>query len=137
MLRSQNSLEATMTEIIEGPITATDRVYAFDKIRQVYPSAPSLVPRARARLAAPASSDGVVAGDRRVHAGARRRADPVRRAVGSSVRDAVDELKTRLRRRPAASAPRVQPAPRELRSAGRSRTVRQPHLGLRTDRNVL
>jgi ribosome-associated translation inhibitor RaiA len=99
MRTSQTSSNATMTEIIEGPITATDRVYAFDKIRQVYPRAPSPVRRARARLTArpqpsgscPATAectlvleDGLI-----VSAG----------AIGSSVRDAVDELMTRLRRR--------------------------------------
>jgi len=104
MRTSQASLEATVTEIIEGPITATDLVYAFDKIRQVYPSAPSAVRRARARLTAqphpngswPATAectlvldDGLI-----VSAG----------AIGSSVRDAVDEITTRLRRRLAAPA---------------------------------
>jgi hypothetical protein len=88
-----------MTEVIEGPITATDRVYAFDKIRQVYPRAPSAVRRARARLAAqphatgswPATAectlvleDGLI-----VSAG----------AIGRSVREAVDELTARLGRR--------------------------------------
>jgi len=107
MSTSPTSLEATTTEIIEGPITATDRVYAFDKIRQVYPRAPSVVRRARARLTAqphptgsrPATAectlvleDGLI-----VSAG----------AVGGSVRDAVDELTTRLRRRLAAPTPSV------------------------------
>jgi hypothetical protein len=102
MSRSQASLESTVTEIIEGPIAATDRVYAFDKIRQVYPRAPSAVRRARARLSAqphptgswPATAectlvleDGLI-----VSAG----------AIGGSVRDAVDELTTRLWRRLAA-----------------------------------
>jgi ribosome-associated translation inhibitor RaiA len=110
MSRSQASLESTVTEIIEGPIAATDRVYAFDKIRQVYPRAPSAVRRARARLSAqphptgswPATAectlvleDGVI-----VSAG----------AIGSSVRDAIDELTTRLRRRLAAPAPSVRHA---------------------------
>jgi hypothetical protein len=96
------SLEATMTEIIEGPVTATDRVYAFDKIRELYPTAPSAVRRARARLTKqphprgtwPATAectlvleDGLI-----VCAG----------AIGTGVRDAVDELTTRLRRRLAA-----------------------------------
>src|SRR5262249_13161791 len=102
MSTPQTSLEATTTEIIEGPIAATDRVYAFDKIRQVYPRAPSAVRRARARLAArphptgsrPATAectlvleDGLI-----VSAG----------ALGCRVRDAVDELTTRLRQRLAA-----------------------------------
>jgi hypothetical protein len=125
MRTSQTSLEATTTEIIEGPITATDRVYAFDKIRELYPRAPSAVRRARARLTArphptassPATAectlvleDGLI-----VSAG----------AIGSSVRDAVDELTTRLRRRLAAPAPSVRNPHNVLRPAGRSRTARQ------------
>jgi hypothetical protein len=117
MRTSQTSLEATMTEIIEGPITATDRVYAFDKIRELYPRALSPVRRARARLTArphPTGSwpvtaectlvleDGLI-----VSAG----------AIGSSVRDAVDELATRLRRRLAAPAPSVRHAHRALRQS--------------------
>jgi ribosome-associated translation inhibitor RaiA len=106
MRTSKTSSKATMTEIIEGPITAADRVYAFDKIREVYPRAPSPVRRARARLTArpqpsgssPATAectlvleDGLI-----VSAG----------AIGSSVRDAVDELITRMRRRLAAPSAR-------------------------------
>jgi TMEM175 potassium channel family protein len=124
MRTSQTSLEATMTEIIEGPITATDRVYAFDKIRALCPRALSPVRRARARLTArphPTGSwpvtaectlvleDGMI-----VSAG----------AIGSSVRDAVDELTTRLRRRLAAPAPSVRHAHGGLRLADRIRTVR-------------
>jgi hypothetical protein len=88
-----------VTEIIEGPITAADRVYAFDKIRGICRGAPHAVRRARARLTAqphptgswPATAectllleDGLI-----VCAG----------VVGWSVRDAVDALTTRLRRR--------------------------------------
>jgi hypothetical protein len=120
MRTSQTSLEATMTEIIEGPITATDRVYAFDKIRELYPRALSPVRRARARLTArphPTGSspvtaectlvleDGLI-----VSAG----------AIGSSVRDAVDELATRLRRRLAVPAPSVRHAHRALRQSRRA-----------------
>jgi hypothetical protein len=120
MRRSQDSLEATMTGIIEGPITATDRVYAFDEIRRVYPRAPSAVRRARARLttrphptgSVPATAectlvleDGLI-----ISVG----------AVGSNVRDAVDELTTRLRRRlttPAPSTPFPRTGRRPLFSA--------------------
>ena len=92
-------VDTTVTEIIEGPITAADRVYAFDKIRGVCRGAPRTVRRARARLTArphptgswPATAectllleDGLI-----VCAG----------VVGTSVRDAVDALTTRLRRR--------------------------------------
>jgi hypothetical protein len=136
MRTSQTSSNATMTEIMDGPITATDRVYAFDKIRQVYPRAPSPVRRARARFTAhphPTGSwfataectlvleDGLI-----VSAG----------AIGSSVRDAVDELMTRMRRRLAA-APTVRHTHGTLRLADRSRTARRSHLGLRTDRRAL
>jgi hypothetical protein len=121
MTTSQTSLEATMTEIIEGPITATDRVYAFDKIRELYARAPSAVRRARARLTAqphptgswPATAectlvleDGLI-----VSAG----------AIGSSVRDAVDELTTRLRRRLAAPASSARNARSGRRLADRIR----------------
>lgn len=99
MRTSQPPLEATLTEIIEGPITAVDRVYAFDRIRAICRGAPRAVQRARARLTAqphptgswPATAectllleDGLI-----VCAG----------VVGNSVRDAVDALTVRLRRR--------------------------------------
>jgi hypothetical protein len=99
MRTSQLPVEATVTEIIEGPITAVDRVYAFDTIRGVCRGAPRAVRRARARLTAqphptgswPAMAectllleDGLI-----VCAG----------VVGNSVRDAVDALAERLRRR--------------------------------------
>jgi hypothetical protein len=96
-----------MTEIIEGPIAATDRVYAFDKIRGLYPRALSPVRRARARLTSrppptaswPATAECtlVLENGLIVSAG----------AIGTSVRDAVDELATRLRRRLAAPAASV------------------------------
>jgi ribosome-associated translation inhibitor RaiA len=118
-----------MTEIIEGPITATDRVYAFDKIRQVYPRAPSPVRRARARLTAQPHPSGswpataectlVLENGLIVSAG----------AIGSSVRDAVDELMTRMRRRLAAP-PSVRHTHGALRPADRIRTARRSPLGL-------
>jgi hypothetical protein len=124
MRTSQTSLEATMTGIIEGAIMTTDRVYAFDKIRELYPRALSPVRCARARLTArphrtgswPVTAectlvleDGLI-----VSSG----------TIGSSVRDAVDELTTRLRRRLAAPAPSVRHAHGGLRLADRIRTVR-------------
>jgi hypothetical protein len=99
MPASSLPIETTMNEIIEGPITAADRVYAFDKIRALCRVAPRAVQRARARLTAqphptgswPATAectllleDGLI-----VCAG----------VVGSSVRDAVDALTVRLGRR--------------------------------------
>jgi hypothetical protein len=99
MRTPSHPIETTVTEIIEGPITAADRVYAFDRIRDVCRRAPRAVWRARARLTAqphptgswPATAectllleDGLI-----VCAG----------VVGSNVRDAVDALALRLRRR--------------------------------------
>jgi hypothetical protein len=92
-------VEATLTGILEGPIAAVDRVYAFDKIRSVCRRAPRAVRRAQARLTVqprskgswPATAectllleDGLI-----VCAG----------VVGNGVRDAVDTLAARLRRR--------------------------------------
>jgi hypothetical protein len=124
MPTSQTSLEATMTEIIEGPVTATDRVYAFDKIRELYPRAPSAVRRARARLTkqphptgswpATAECTLVLEDGQIVSAG----------AIGTSVRDAVDELTTRLRRRLAAPAPNARNAHSGRRLGDRRRTAR-------------
>jgi ribosome-associated translation inhibitor RaiA len=123
MPTTQTSLEATMTEIIEGPISATDRVYAFDKIRELYPRALPPVRRARARLTArphptaswPATAECtlVLEDGRMVSAW----------AIGTSVRDAVDELTTRLRRRLAGPAPSARHAHSGLRRADRIRAV--------------
>jgi hypothetical protein len=99
MRTSHLPAEATVTEIIEGPIAAVDRVYAFDKIRGICRRAPVAVRRARSRLTVqphpsgswPASAectlmleDGLI-----VCAG----------VVGNSVRGAIDALTVRLRRR--------------------------------------
>ncbi len=92
-------LEATMTEIIEGPIAAVDRVYAFDEIRRICETAPRPVERVRARLSAEPDSTGnypataecwlLLEGQLIICAGT---------AAGSMHR-AVDGLMTRLRRR--------------------------------------
>jgi hypothetical protein len=88
-----------MTEIIDGPITAADRVYAFDKIRAVCRRAPRAVRRARARLTVQPQTSGswpataectlVLEDGLIVCAG----------VVGTSMRDAVDDLVARLHRR--------------------------------------
>jgi hypothetical protein len=137
MPTSQTSLEATMTEIIEGPITATDRVYAFDKIRELYPTAPSAVRRARTRLTTrphptaswPATAECtlVLEDGRLVSAG----------AIGTSVRDAVDELTRRLRRRLAAPAPSARHSHSGLTLADRRRAARRSQVGLPVDRREL
>ncbi|HEY4398282.1 MAG TPA: hypothetical protein VGO28_11480 [Acidimicrobiia bacterium] len=47
----------TVTEIIEGPVTSIDRVYAFDRVRELCRAAPRAVHRARTRLTLPPQSD--------------------------------------------------------------------------------
>jgi ribosome-associated translation inhibitor RaiA len=42
----------TLTEIIDGPVAATDRVYAFDRVRDLCRTAPRAVRRVRTRLTA-------------------------------------------------------------------------------------
>jgi ribosome-associated translation inhibitor RaiA len=92
-------LEATMTEIIEGPIAAVDRVYAFDEIRRICETAPRRVERVRARLSAEPDSTGnspataecwlLLDGGLIICAG----------TAAGSMRRALDGLMTRLRRR--------------------------------------
>jgi hypothetical protein len=91
--------DVTMTEIIEGPIASLERVYAFERIRAICREAPRAVQRARARLTAephptgdsPATAECwlLLDGGLIVCAG----------VAASSVRDAVDGLTARLRRR--------------------------------------
>ena len=91
--------QVTMTEIIDGSIASVDRVYAFERIRAVCREAPRAVERARARLTAqphptgdsPATAECwlLLDGGLIVCAG----------MAASSVRDAVDGLMARLRRR--------------------------------------
>lgn len=98
MEASHTPSEFTMTEIIDGPIASVDRVYAFDRIRDICRDAPR-VGRARARLTAqphpagelPATAECwlLLDGGLIVCAG----------VAASSVRDAVDGLMARLRRR--------------------------------------
>jgi hypothetical protein len=88
-----------MTEIIDGPIAALDRVYAFERIRAICREAPRAVERARARLTAQPDPTGdspaaaecwlLLEGGLIVCAG----------VTASSLRDAVDGLMVRLRRR--------------------------------------
>jgi hypothetical protein len=99
MATSHTRDEPAVTEIIEGPISAVDRVYAFDRIRGICRKAPRTVRRARARLTAhhhPSGESAATAecwllleGGLIVCAG----------VVGSSVRDAVDAVTARLERR--------------------------------------
>jgi hypothetical protein len=43
----------TVTEIIDGPVASIDRVYAFDRIRELCRATPRAVRRARIRLTSP------------------------------------------------------------------------------------
>jgi hypothetical protein len=43
----------TVTEIIDGPVASIDRVYAFDRIRDLCRATPRVVRRARTRLTSP------------------------------------------------------------------------------------
>jgi hypothetical protein len=89
----------TVTEIIEGPVAAVDRVYAFDRVRDACRSAPRTVRRARARLFTqphptgrwPSIAEGtlILDGGVVVCAG----------VAAGTLREAIDLLTARLRRR--------------------------------------
>jgi hypothetical protein len=89
----------TVTEIIDGPIAPLDRVYAFDRVRDACRTSPRPVRRAHLRLVAqprrsgrrPAVAEGtlVLDGGVVVCAG----------VVAATVREAVDDLVARIRRR--------------------------------------
>ena len=53
---SDTELRPTVTEIIEGPVASVDRVYAFDRLRDMCRAAPRAVRRVRTRLTAPPQS---------------------------------------------------------------------------------
>ena len=53
---NDTELRPTVTEIIEGPIASVDRVYAFDRLRDMCRAAPRSVRRVRTRLTAPPES---------------------------------------------------------------------------------
>ena len=44
----------THTEVIDGPVTALERVYAFEQVRNLCRTAPRAIRRARTRLEVPA-----------------------------------------------------------------------------------
>jgi hypothetical protein len=46
----------TLTEVIDGPVSALERVYAFEQVRDLCRTAPRAVRRARTRLEAPADA---------------------------------------------------------------------------------
>jgi ribosome-associated translation inhibitor RaiA len=90
---------ATVTEIIDGPVASVDRVYAFDRLRDISRAAPRTVRRARTRLTAPlesapgwhAAAEGtlLLEGDLIVCAG----------VTATTMREAIDLLMVRLRYR--------------------------------------
>jgi hypothetical protein len=53
---NDTELRPTVTEIIEGPVAPVDRVYAFDRLRDMCRAAPRAVRRVRTRLTAPLES---------------------------------------------------------------------------------
>ena len=88
----------TLTEIIDGPVASIDRVYAFDRIRDLCRATPRAVRRARTRLTSPeptpdwqAAAEGTLLldGDLIVCAG----------VTGATMREAIDLLMERLRHR--------------------------------------
>jgi hypothetical protein len=89
----------TVTEIIDGPVASIDRVYAFDRIRDLCRATPRAVRRARTRLTSPpeptpdwrAAAEGTLLldGDLIVCAG----------VTGATMREAIDLLMERLRYR--------------------------------------
>ena len=100
--RTMHDLQASpivLTEIIDGPVELTERIYAFDELRKLCNSSPEPVVRADARLfsepttypgpAAIAECRAVVNGDTIVVVG----------AVGNTMRQAIDQLIGRLRQR--------------------------------------
>jgi hypothetical protein len=101
----------TLTEIIDGPVAAIDRVYGFDRIRDLCRTAPRTVRRARTRLTAhphpagdrPAIAEGMLVLEGAVLVGAA--------VTAPTMREAIDLLIARLRHRMrCASEPRrVQP----------------------------
>jgi hypothetical protein len=46
---------STLTQMIEGPVAASDRAYASDRVRDLCRTAPRAIRRARTRLTAPAA----------------------------------------------------------------------------------
>jgi hypothetical protein len=59
---------STLTQMIEGPVPSADRVYAFDRMRDLCRTAPRVIRRARIRLTdqpdstggCPASAEGTL-----------------------------------------------------------------------------
>jgi hypothetical protein len=136
---NDTELRPTVTEIIEGPVASVDRVYAFDRLRDMCRAAPRAVRRVRTRLTAPpqpnpdrqAAAEGTLLldGDLIVCAG----------VTATTLREAIDLLMVRLgyRLRRLAETKRDQPigsfpaSATSLVSVSRTRMVRfqSPRMG--------
>lgn len=136
---NNTELRPTVTEIIEGPVASVDRVYAFDRLRDMCRAAPRAVRRVRTRLTAPpqptpdrqAAAEGTLLldGDLIVCAG----------VTATTLREAIDLLMVRLgyRLRRVAETKRDQPigsfpaSATSLVSVSRTRMVRfqSPRMG--------
>jgi len=90
---------STLTQMTEGPVAPADRVYAFERVRDLCRTAPRVIRRARTRLTAlpdptgdcPAAADGtlMLEGGLILSAG----------VMAVTVREAVDLLMARFRHR--------------------------------------
>jgi ribosome-associated translation inhibitor RaiA len=100
-----------LSEIIDGPVASMDRVYAFERFRELSRSASRVVQRVRTRLTVPSHPTGdrpaaaeatlVLDGGVLVCAG----------VTAATVREAIDQLMARLRKRlrGVSATPRHQP----------------------------
>lgn len=90
---------STSTQMIEGSVASNDRVYAFDRVRDLCRTAPRVIRRARTRLTAPpdASDDwpATAEGSLMIDGGL------ILSAVvtATTMREAIDLLMTRFRHR--------------------------------------
>jgi hypothetical protein len=91
--------EVMLTEVIDGPVTALERVYAFEQVREVCRTAPRAVRRARTRLEAPAeataSSPAAAEGALMLDGGL----IVASGVTAATVREAIDLLMARFRHR--------------------------------------
>jgi len=53
-----NESVSTMTQMIDGPVAPVDRLYAFDRVRDLCRTAPRPIRRARTQLTAPPDPTG-------------------------------------------------------------------------------
>ena len=90
---------STLTQLIEGPVASVDRLYAFDRVRDLCRTAPRAIRRARTRLTAasapagdwPAAADGTLMLDGGLILGAG--------VTAATMHEAIDLLMARFRHR--------------------------------------